>query len=125
LEGNAAIDGSGCPETATGMPWKEEGMRSHDSPQSRPTGPTLAQLDEGVAWVREQTAQGRRVLVHCAHGHGRSAAVLAVLLLAEGVVGSVGEAEALMRAVRPRVRLNARQRAGAEAWAALRLHKQR
>ncbi|KAK2080810.1 hypothetical protein QBZ16_000664 [Prototheca wickerhamii] len=79
--------------------------------------PTPAQLDAAVLWAERQVAAGRTVLVHCAHGHGRSAAVLAAILIARGVAETPEEAEALMRAQRPRVKLNARQRRGVELWA--------
>lgn len=79
--------------------------------------PTPAQLDVAVLWAERQVAAGRTVLVHCAHGHGRSAAVLAAILIARGVAETPEEAEALMRAQRPNVKLNARQRRGVELWA--------
>lgn len=48
--------------------------------------------------------------LHCAMGHGRSAAVAAGLLLVRGVVTDVKEAEAFLRARRPAVRLTPAQR---------------
>jgi protein-tyrosine phosphatase len=50
------------------------------------------------------------VLVHCAMGHGRSAALAAAVLLARGLARDAREAEGLLRKVRPGVRLNAGQR---------------
>lgn len=44
---------------------------------------TPAQIDDGVAFARSHLAQGRRVLVHCEHGIGRSA-TLALCILVEG-----------------------------------------
>ncbi len=38
---------------------------------------------QGVSWALAQRAAGRKVLVHCAHGHGRSATVLAAILIGE------------------------------------------
>lgn len=86
--------------------------------------PTVAQLDAAVQWAEKQAASGRSVLVHCAHGHGRSATVLGAILLAEGHATSVDEAESLMQALRPRIRLNVRQRAGLQAWLDRRQHMQ-
>jgi protein-tyrosine phosphatase len=40
-------------------------------------------LADGVAWVRDALAEGRRVLVHCQHGIGRSA-LLATCVLVDG-----------------------------------------
>lgn len=82
--------------------------------------PTPAQIEQGVKWALQQRAAGRPVLVHCAHGHGRSATVLAAILVAEGTAKSAAEAEAVMKAERPRVRLNRRQMAALQAWVALR-----
>ena len=39
--------------------------------------------EQGVSWALAQRAAGRKVLVHCAHGHGRSATVLAAILIGE------------------------------------------
>jgi protein-tyrosine phosphatase len=50
------------------------------------------------------------VYVHCAAGHGRSAAVAAAVLIARGLAGSVEEAENVMRKVRPGIRLAPAQR---------------
>jgi len=79
-------------------------------------GPDLDQIDQGVAWSLEQERAGRPVLIHCAHGHGRSATVLAAVLIAKGKAGSVAEAERVLKASRPRVRLNTRQRAVLTKW---------
>jgi protein-tyrosine phosphatase len=69
-----------------------------------PAGPALRELVQRVAgW------QGG-VFVHCAKGHGRSALVAAGVLLARGLAADAGEAERLLRAARPGVRLNAPQR---------------
>ncbi|MDB4976337.1 MAG: dual specificity protein phosphatase [Myxococcaceae bacterium] len=50
-------------------------------------------LRTGVAWVREQLAQGQRVYIHCEHGIGRS------VLLAWCVLVALGEGprDALVR----------------------------
>jgi hypothetical protein len=45
--------------------------------------PTQEQLREGVAWIRAELAQGKRVYVHCAAGVGRSATVVAAFLMDE------------------------------------------
>lgn len=81
-------------------------------------GPQLAQIDDGVRWVQEQVKAGRKVLIHCAHGHGRSATMLGAVLVAEGHAATAEEAEALMKAKRPRVRLNPRQKLALKQWIA-------
>jgi protein-tyrosine phosphatase len=50
------------------------------------------------------------VYVHCAQGHGRSALLAAAVLLRRGLVADVAEAEKMLRAARPGVRLNPAQR---------------
>ncbi len=46
------------------------------------------------------------VYIHCAQGHGRSATVVAAVLLAKGVAGDANEAVELIRKARPNIRLN-------------------
>lgn len=41
-------------------------------------------LDEGVAFVRDQRAQGRKVLIHCQHGIGRSALLALCVMVDAG-----------------------------------------
>lgn len=82
--------------------------------------PTVAQIEQGVQFGVEQAATGRPVLVHCAHGHGRSATLLAAILIAEGTAQNIEQAEAIMKAARPKVRLNTRQRASLKQWVDLR-----
>ncbi|KXZ48747.1 hypothetical protein GPECTOR_25g331 [Gonium pectorale] len=79
--------------------------------------PSVSQVDRGVAFAMAERSLGRPVYVHCAHGHGRSALLLLACLLEARQVGSCEEGLALLQAVRPRVRLNARQRLALEAWA--------
>jgi protein-tyrosine phosphatase len=45
-------------------------------------GVSQAMLDEGVAFARQAAADGRRLLIHCQHGIGRSA-TLALCVLAD------------------------------------------
>jgi hypothetical protein len=75
------------------------------------TAPSLDDLKHAVAWLEEKLAAGRKVLVHCAAGHGRSATIVACLLIARGLAVDADSAERLMKAVRPLVSLNRSQRA--------------
>lgn len=84
--------------------------------------PLPNQIDDAVLWAQEQERQGRQILIHCAHGHGRSATILCAILIADGQAGSIAEAEAILKKQRPRVRLNVRQRASLTDWFNLR-HK--
>jgi protein-tyrosine phosphatase len=60
------------------------------------------------------------VYVHCAAGHGRSAAIVACVLLAEGRATDAGDAVARIRGIRPGVGLSRSQRAFVEKMAPLR-----
>ncbi len=69
--------------------------------------PRLASVLELARYV-----DGHRVVaIHCAAGHGRSAMVMAAVLMARGHAASADEAEALMRARRPRIGMSRDQRA--------------
>jgi protein-tyrosine phosphatase len=61
------------------------------------TAPDTLQIQQGVEWAQQQLADGQPVYIHCAHGHGRSATVMAALLIASGKARTAGEAVALMR----------------------------
>lgn len=53
--------------------------------------------------------------IHCAQGHGRSATVAAAILLARGLAKTPEEAEAMVVKTRPKVHLEASQRAALKA----------
>lgn len=59
--------------------------------------PNTEQIQQGIDWAKEQLAAGQSVYVHCAHGHGRSATVLAALLIATGQASTAEEAVEIMR----------------------------
>lgn len=46
---------------------------------------TVAQLMEGATWVNAQIDAGRRVLIHCEHGVGRSVLLTAAALVQRGM----------------------------------------
>lgn len=69
--------------------------------------PTQQQLLAGLAAI--QAASGT-VYVHCAAGHGRSATVVAAVLLARGTVTTAAEAEAFLQRRRSGVKLTPPQR---------------
>ncbi len=71
------------------------------------SAPTPAQI---VAAVEAVLAANGAAFIHCAHGHGRSATVAAAVLIRRGDA-TLDDVEAKMRALRPRIGLNAAQRA--------------
>jgi Dual specificity phosphatase, catalytic domain/PAP2 superfamily len=64
------------------------------------TAPTMAQLQEAVAFISEKVAAGT-VYVHCKIGYSRSAAVAGAYLLATGKVATAAQATDLLRTARP------------------------
>jgi len=59
-----------------------------------PDAPTI---QGAVNWALTELRAGREIYVHCAHGHGRSATLLAAILIAEGEAAGADAAVALMR----------------------------
>jgi protein-tyrosine phosphatase len=72
------------------------------------TAPRADDLCRAVDLIRRHVPG---VLVHCASGRGRSTTVVAAYLIEVGEAGSPTEAEALIRTIRPGVRLTRPQRA--------------
>jgi|SaaInlStandDraft_4_1057021.scaffolds.fasta_scaffold131787_2 predicted protein tyrosine phosphatase len=85
-------------------------LRAHlwlPSRDGRP--PDAHQLELGVRFIRGQVANGRKVYIHCHAGVGRAPTLAAAYLVSTGVAPD--DAIAAIRAVRPWIRMNARQRA--------------
>jgi hypothetical protein len=61
--------------------------------------PSLAHLDEGVAFIKRVVAKGGKVYIHCAGGIGRAPTMAAAYFISQGM--QVDEALALIRRVRP------------------------
>jgi protein-tyrosine phosphatase len=77
--------------------------------------PSEDQIEEGVGWIEAQVADGRPVLVHCAKGRGRSAAMLAAYLMyAEEM--DYDAARETMKSVRPLVKLESRHQNRLASW---------
>jgi hypothetical protein len=70
--------------------------------------------------VRDVAALEGGILIHCAQGHGRSAALAAALLIERGLVENLEDAERLLTAARPKARLKASQRVLVREFAARR-----
>ena len=89
--------------------------RQYRVPDVTVPGPEV--LTDAVAWIDEQLADGRTVLVHCAKGRGRSATVLAAYLMRERGM-TFDEANELLHSKRALVKLEARHRRVLESWIA-------
>lgn len=57
-------------------------------------------VKEAVAWLREQTDKGERILIHCKHGLSRSAGFLVAYMVESGISSSPDEAKATIAAHR-------------------------
>ena len=66
------------------------------------TAPSIDQLREMAAFIDDESRKGV-VYVHCKIGYSRTAAAAAAYLLQTGKAGSVTEAIALLRQVRPAI----------------------
>lgn len=63
-----------------------------------------------AAALADAAASAEPIYIHCAQGRGRSAMFAAALFVAKGLASSIDDAEAMLRAVRPSVRLRPEQR---------------
>ena len=108
-EANAALDDDlawlreqeiGAVLSLTETPLAAEVMEPHGLevlhlPVDDLTAPTPEQLRLALAFIDRQRAQGRRVVVHCLAGQGRTGTVLAAYLIRDGLT-----ADAALREVR-------------------------
>lgn len=67
------------------------------------TAPTREQLDVGVNMLEKLAALGKKVYVHCKHGHGRAPTLVAAYLIKLGK--TVEEAEQFLKTKRVAVHL--------------------
>ncbi len=80
------------------------------------TAPTPAQLDEAVAFLREQAASGI-AYVHCKIGFSRSAAIVGAWLIATGLAADADSALARLREARPGIVVRPEAEAALRAFA--------
>lgn len=71
--------------------------------------PTRKQLQQALNWIDNQQRNGRKVLVHCALGRGRSVLVVAAYLLSQNKTGSVKEVLRQIKSIRQTANLNHHQ----------------
>lgn len=80
------------------------------------TGVAASDVKRGVEFALQQRRLGRAVLVHCAHGHGRSAQVLIASMVMAGDAASIDAALSTLQAARPKCKLNRLQRSNLEEY---------
>lgn len=94
------------------------GIRERCDYRTLPTLDTsVPEYAEFAAMARWAAAHAGPVYVHCAAGHGRSAALAAGVLVLRGHAKDAGEAEAQLKRARPLVSLHSGQRRAVERLA--------
>jgi atypical dual specificity phosphatase len=79
--------------------YRREGFEAYHFPVDDFTAPTLEQVSEACAIIEEALSEGKKVLVHCNAGIGRTGAILACFLVHNGATPD--EAVAEIRDQRP------------------------
>mmetsp|Transcript_69019 Transcript_69019/g.173904 ORF Transcript_69019/g.173904 Transcript_69019/m.173904 type:complete len:254 (+) Transcript_69019:74-835(+) len=77
--------------------------------------PSPAQLEEATEFAVRKRATGD-ILVHCAHGRGRSTTVMCACLVKQGLFKSWEDAFVAVKKKRPVVKLNSRMRQALTTW---------
>ena len=74
------------------------------------TAPSPRQFQAAVDWAVARQAEGKRMLIHCAQGHGRSATITAAILVRVGRAKTAGEALMIVSEARPSAKPSRSQR---------------
>ncbi|KAJ3671336.1 hypothetical protein LUZ60_007415 [Juncus effusus] len=77
--------------------------------------PVPKQIEFAVKWACAKRQMGRRIYIHCAFGHGRSACVMCALLVGLGLAESWKDAEKIVREKR-KIKMNRLHRKTLEEW---------
>lgn len=80
------------------------------------TAPDVADIERAVAFAVGERRRGRPVLIHCAHGRGRSATVACAVMIALGDATGPEDAFTKIRSRRA-IHMNREQQTALAAWA--------
>lgn len=87
--------------------WKSKGISSKWISSQDCKSVPVEKLREGVEWIHQEIQQNKKVYVHCKHGIGRSASVIAAYLLRYGIgskkFSSANEALNYIKQRRPQI----------------------
>lgn len=75
---------------------------------------SVPKYDELAKFIDELRKSDNRIFIHCAEGHGRTALVASLLLIAKGKANTLNEAYDMLKIKRPLVKLNSAQKICAE-----------
>lgn len=64
---------------------KNAGFEVFDIPVPDEAAPSLKELEEAVSWMAQRIGAGKRILVHCRFGIGRTGTLVAAYLMSEGL----------------------------------------
>ena len=104
---------------------EEPGIETARAPILDGSPPSDRQFREAIQRVERWRAEGRRVFVHCAQGHGRTATITAAILIRLGLASNVEEALSMIAAARPLAKPSRQQRAALCRYVALDLSEPR
>jgi protein-tyrosine phosphatase len=75
---------------------------------------SIPKSDKLASFIKKISAINHSIFIHCAEGHGRTALVAVLILVAKGKATSVSDAYKILKTKRPLVKLNRAQRRCAE-----------
>jgi len=97
---------------------RAEGRRYLALPTLDGASPSLRDFGRGVEFVAACREEGRKTLIHCTFGHGRSAAMMAAVLIARGEVADPEPALRELRGLQRLIYLTREQRRTLERFSA-------
>ena len=95
--------------------WEPRSVRRHPGYVCEPTlDERFPPEDRAAELIRRLAPLRGTVVIHCAQGHGRSAALAAAVIVARAMASDIDDARRRIAAVRPRIRIHPNQREAAE-----------